>query len=155
VRIQVRGGTTAQWNAADAAGRVLALREFGYDETTDTLKIGDGVTDFASLPEIGGGAAFDGTLTGVGLTLATGGETISIKSGADACAGTGVLAAGAASVATNALTDNSLIFLTTQVRAGTPGFLTVNGRVSGAGFDVASSSGTDTSTFAWWIVELG
>ncbi len=52
--IQIRRGTTTQWNAADTAStadptRLLAAGEPGRDTTTGVLKIGDGVTKFADL----------------------------------------------------------------------------------------------------------
>lgn len=48
-RIQVRRDTTAAWTAADP---ILAEGEFGLDTDTGTLKIGDGVTAWSSLPSI-------------------------------------------------------------------------------------------------------
>jgi len=151
----MRQGTTAQWGAADTALRFLASGEFGYDTTTGTLKIGDGSTTFAALPEIGaGGAAFDGTLTNADLTIATVGFGLNIKSGADSRAGTAVLVDGAASVSTNALGDLSLVFLSILVPGGTPGALYVNGKASGFGFDIASTSALDDSEVSWMIVDL-
>ena len=47
-QIQIRRGTTAEWAAADAV--VLAVGEPGYDTTLKRLKMGDGVTAWASLP---------------------------------------------------------------------------------------------------------
>lgn len=48
-RIQVRRDTSANWAAANP---ILAEGEFGLDITTHTLKIGDGVTAWSSLPSI-------------------------------------------------------------------------------------------------------
>lgn len=47
MRIQLRRGTSAQWAAANP---VLAAGEPGVDLDTDVLKIGDGVTAWATLP---------------------------------------------------------------------------------------------------------
>jgi lysophospholipase L1-like esterase len=52
--IQIRKGTTAEWNAADAASsddsaRLLAAGEPGFDTSKKVLKIGDGTTKFADL----------------------------------------------------------------------------------------------------------
>lgn len=47
--LQIRQGTAAQWAAADAAGRRLALGEPGLDTTNGIMKYGDGVTAWASL----------------------------------------------------------------------------------------------------------
>lgn len=44
---QVRGGTTAQWTAANPV--ILAAREIGYDTTLNLLKVGDGATAWANL----------------------------------------------------------------------------------------------------------
>lgn len=46
-RIQHRRGTTAEWTTANP---VLASGELGYDVTTKGVKIGDGATDWLSLP---------------------------------------------------------------------------------------------------------
>lgn len=47
-QIQIRRGTTAEWAAASPV--VLASGEPGYDTTIKSMKIGDGVTEWASLP---------------------------------------------------------------------------------------------------------
>lgn len=47
-QIQVRRGTTAEWEAASPV--VLAAGEPGYDTTLKRLKIGDGATAWADLP---------------------------------------------------------------------------------------------------------
>ena len=51
-RIRFRRGTAAQWSAADP---VLASGEPGFIVDSNTLKIGDGTTTFASLSSISGG----------------------------------------------------------------------------------------------------
>jgi hypothetical protein len=47
--IQVRRGTTAQWQATS---RVLADGEFGFDTDLRLLKLGDGVSSWGSLPSV-------------------------------------------------------------------------------------------------------
>lgn len=59
-RIQIRGGTAAEWAAVNP---VLAERELGVDEDTGVLKIGNGVTAWANLNPVAGGSG--GTGTGV------------------------------------------------------------------------------------------
>lgn len=54
-RIQFRRGTAAEWSAA--APVVLGSGEPGFITDTNTLKIGDGSTVFASLSEIAGSGA--------------------------------------------------------------------------------------------------
>lgn len=67
--------------------------------------------------------------------------------------GTATLIGGAKVVSDSAVTANSRIFLTSQVDGGTPGFLRVSTRTASTSFTVTSSSGTDTSTFAYEIFE--
>lgn len=83
----------------------------------------------------------------------TAGKGLNIKEGSNARMGTAVLVAGTLVVSTTAVTANSRIFLTCQVPGGTPGFLRVSARVAATSFTILSSSGTDTSTVAWLIVE--
>ena len=47
-QIQIRRGTTSEWAAASPV--ILASGEPGYDSTIKSMKIGDGVTEWASLP---------------------------------------------------------------------------------------------------------
>ena len=47
-KIQIRRGTTAEWAAASPV--ILAAGEPGWDSTIKSMKIGDGVTEWASLP---------------------------------------------------------------------------------------------------------
>jgi hypothetical protein len=67
--------------------------------------------------------------------------------------GTAVLVGGTVTVADAQLTANSLIFLTSQVNGGTPGFLRITAKTAATSFVITSSSGTDTSTVAWMVVE--
>lgn len=46
-QIQLRGGTAAEWAAANP---VLAEREFVVETDTNQTKIGDGTTNYNSLP---------------------------------------------------------------------------------------------------------
>lgn len=48
VRIQIRRGTSSEWESANP---ILASGELGYDSTNDRLKVGDGVTNWSSLPD--------------------------------------------------------------------------------------------------------
>lgn len=83
----------------------------------------------------------------------TAGTGLKIKEGANATMGTATLTLGAATVSTTEVTANSRIFLTSQADGGTAGFLRVSARTAGTSFAITSSSGTDTSTVAWLIVE--
>lgn len=49
--IQIRRGTTSEWEAANP---ILASGEPGFDLTTNYLRIGDGVSDWSDINPIGG-----------------------------------------------------------------------------------------------------
>lgn len=98
--------------------------------------------------------SFSGDATVAGnLILSTAGKGIKVKEGTNATMGTAVLVAGAKVVSTTAVTASSRILLTSQVDGGTPGWLRVSARTAGTSFTITSSSGTDTSTVGWVIVE--
>lgn len=88
------------------------------------------------------------------LQVNTVGKGLQVKTGTNSKAGTAVLVAGTVTVANTSVTANSIIMLTSQVNGGTPGFLRVTAKTNGTSFVITSSSGTDTSTVAWFIVEL-
>jgi hypothetical protein len=67
--------------------------------------------------------------------------------------GTATLATGTATVSTNKITANSIVFLTGQSTGGTAGFLRVSARTAGTSFVITSSSGTDTGLVGWIIFE--
>lgn len=87
------------------------------------------------------------------LILAVAGAGLSVKEGSNATSGTAVLVGGTLVVSTTKVTATSRIQLTSQVDGGTPGFLRVSARTGATSFTILSSSGTDTSTVAWFIVE--
>jgi hypothetical protein len=76
-----------------------------------------------------------------------------VTEGSNAKMGVATLVAGAATVANTSVTATSRIFLTSQADGGAPGSLRVSARVAGTSFTITSSSGTDTSTIAYLIVE--
>jgi hypothetical protein len=67
--------------------------------------------------------------------------------------GTAVLVAGTVTVSDASITANSRILLTANVPGGTPGWLHVSARSAGVSFTITSSSGADTSTVAYFILE--
>lgn len=91
--------------------------------------------------------------SGVDLIVGTAGKGLQVKEGSNAKMGAATLVAGSATVSTTAVTATSRIFLTSQADGGTPGWLRVSGRTAATSFTITSSSGTDTSTVAWIIVE--
>lgn len=87
------------------------------------------------------------------ISLQIAGRGLSVKEGANCKQGTATLVAGSVTVANTSVTANSRIFVTSQADGGTPGFLRVSARVAGTSFTITSSSGTDTSTVAYFITE--
>lgn len=81
------------------------------------------------------------------------GNGLSVKEGSNATAGSATLVGGTVTVSTTAVTASSRILLTSQADGGTPGFLRVSARTAATSFTITSSSGTDTSTVAWFIDE--
>lgn len=81
-----------------------------------------------------------------GLNVGTGTNIAQIKHGR------AVLAAGTVTVADASVTANSRIFVCGAVDGGTPGWLRVSARSAGVSFTITSSSGTDTSTVDWLII---
>ncbi len=99
------------------------------------------------------GTAGNVTVNAGDLVINTAGKGLQIKEGSNAKMGTVTLSGGAATVSTTAVLTNSRIYLTSQVDGGTPGWLRVDTRTNATSFHITSSSGTDTSTVAWLIVE--
>lgn len=87
------------------------------------------------------------------LLVSTIGKGLQVKTGANSKIGTAVLSAGTVTVSNTSVTANSLIFLTSQVNGGTPGFLRITAKTAATSFVITSSSNSDTSTVAWMIVE--
>lgn len=69
MRLQLRRGTAAQWAARNP---ILAEGELGVDTTTDTLRIGDGVTAWSGLPTLSVPA--DGLYLNAGQYVTPGGS---------------------------------------------------------------------------------
>lgn len=81
------------------------------------------------------------------------GQGFKVKEGSNAKMGTATLVAGTVTVSNTSVTANSRIFLTSNADGGIPGFLRVSARSASTSFTITSSSGTDTSTVAWLILE--
>ena len=79
-----------------------------------------------------------------------------VGSGNDAWQGTATLVGGTVTITNNHVDAFSFILLMPTVQGGTPGVLAVTARSAGSpgSFTVTSSSGTDTSTFEWMIINL-
>ncbi len=59
-RIQLRRGTSAEWNTSSAAGNILGKGEPGYDTSSGVLKVGDGTKTWNQLSAISGGGGGGG-----------------------------------------------------------------------------------------------
>lgn len=81
------------------------------------------------------------------------GKTLSLKTGSNAAAGSVTLTNGQATVFTTALDANSLVFTTIQAPSGTFGGIAVTNKVTSTSFELRSSSATDASVVAWFIVD--
>lgn len=80
-RILTRRGSNADWTAKNS---VLSLGELGYETDTGKLKMGDGVTEFLSLPELWrgrGDAVLDYDAVVAGRFTFESGELIQILNG--------------------------------------------------------------------------
>lgn len=87
------------------------------------------------------------------VLVSTIGKGLQVKTGSNAKIGTAVLVGGTVTVANTSVTANSRIFLTSNTDGGTPGSVRVSAKTNATSFVITSSSGTDTSTVAWYIVE--
>ncbi|MFQ5591944.1 MAG: hypothetical protein ACE5HE_12330 [Phycisphaerae bacterium] len=80
-------------------------------------------------------------------------DGIHIKEGTNKTMGAATLTAGSVTVSTTKVTASSRIFLTGQNSSGTAGFLRVSSRSAGTSFTITSSSGSDTRSVAWLLLE--
>lgn len=88
------------------------------------------------------------------VALLTAGNKLKIATGANASMGTATLVGGTVTVNTTAVSANSIIFTTCNTPGGTQGFLSapVANIIAGTSFVINSSSGTDTSTVNWLVI---
>lgn len=97
----------------------------------------------------GGLAAYNGP-----LTAGTVGHGLRVKTGSGAKAGVGaVMVGGTVTVANTSITSGSIIIPIRTAAGGTVGEITVT-KIAATSFTFTSSSGTETSTFSWVIVEI-
>lgn len=137
------GNNTGRGITTGRANTVIGANITGLAATlSNTIILGDG----------DGAIRLQAGSNGI-LNIETLGGGLAVKEGLNGKQGVVTLTAGAATVSTTAVTANSRIFLTSQVDGGTPGFLRVSARTAGTSFTITSSSGTDTSTVAYEIVE--
>jgi hypothetical protein len=114
----------------------------------------NGALGTSGLNQITAGGALQASIGNV--EIATAGEGLRVKEGANAKQGVATLVAGTVTVADTSVTANSRIFLESQnPNGGTVGFLTVSARTAGTSFTILSSNAADTSIVAYEIFEPG
>lgn len=92
------------------------------------------------------------TATNGNLVLSTAGNKLVIATGSNASVGTSAaMTAGAVTVATTASSGTAKVFFSRATTGGTPGNVSITAQ-DGTGFTLTSTSGTETSTFNWWII---
>jgi hypothetical protein len=78
---------------------------------------------------------------------------LSLLDGSNKRMGQVALSGGTATVSNTSVTANTRIFLSHANTSGTLGHLYISARVAGTSFTITSSSGTDTSTVNWLLIE--
>lgn len=80
---------------------------------------------------------------------------LKLTTGAGGCSGTATLVGGTVTVSTTCVNTGDLIFTSRNTTGGTAGHLSapVASISDGTSFVINSSSGTDTSTVNWWVVD--
>lgn len=86
------------------------------------------------------------------IHITTAGKGLRIKEGSNARMGVATLVGGTIAVANTSVTANSRIFVSRMALGGTAGDLSV-AVVAATSFTITSSSATDTSVVAWFIME--
>jgi hypothetical protein len=141
-----------------ASNNALATNVNGADTVDRYRLLGDGTQQWGT-----GSASRDTTWARQGVAqigtpdsdiiIGLAGKGLRVKEGTNAKMGTAVLVGGSKVVSTTAVTSTSRIYITSNVDGGTPGWLRVSARTAGTSFTITSSSGSDTSTVAWLLVE--
>jgi hypothetical protein len=80
-------------------------------------------------------------------------SNVNIEDGANKRMGQAVLVAGTVTVNNTSVTASTRIFLSRQIAGGTLGHLSVGTVTASTSFVINSSSGTDTSTINWLLIE--
>ncbi|MFI1485759.1 right-handed parallel beta-helix repeat-containing protein [Streptomyces sp. NPDC020747] len=139
----INGVTTA---VHDAGGNTTLLRGASLKEATGPATAV--VLDPAAFTRTTGAYS----AVGADLRIATVGKGLKVAEGANGKLGSSTLVGGTVTVLNTSVTANSHIFIQRRVAGGTLGNITYT-RSAGVSFTINSSSGTDTSTVDWHIVE--
>lgn len=119
-----------------------------------TLRWGDGI-DTPGDVSLARTGPNDLSVNSGNIRIGTTGYGLRIMEATNGKMGTTTLVGGTKLVSNTNVTANSRIFLTCQTASGTQGFLRISAKVAGSSFTITSSSTTDTSTIAWFIIEPG
>lgn len=144
--VQVTGDTAARL-AINAAGKLLWGPGNGAGDT-DLYRVSNGILQTDGTFQV----LLDQNIAG-NANVITAGKGLTVKSGTNARIGSSALTAGSVVVANTSVTASTIVLLTSQVDGGTPGFVRCSARTAGTSFTITSSSGTDTSTIGWLLVE--
>jgi uncharacterized PurR-regulated membrane protein YhhQ (DUF165 family) len=110
-------------------------------------------TDWGAAQEAAVEASIGAALTGMVTTASTVvTATDTVVEGIGKLEARAIIASGAATVSTTAASATAKIFCFHQTTGGTPGWIRVSTRVNDTSFTITSSSGTDTSVVAWFII---
>lgn len=131
--------------------------------STTTMTAGTGLTATtgnitATAGAVNAGTSMTATLgnitaTNGNLVMGTIGNKILVPTGTNASAGTsGVMSGspGVVTVATTACSTTAKVFFCRNITGGTPGQVSISAQ-DGTGFTL-TSTGNETSTFNWWII---
>lgn len=144
--VVVAGDTNLRWSMNAGGGMGFGSGAAG----TDTSLYRDGVASLRTDGTFNTGA---GVNVGADLKVTTAGNGLYVKEGTNACMGAATLVGGTVTVNTNKVTANSRILLTGQNASGTAGAVGVSARTAGTSFTILSTSGSDTRSIGWMIVE--
>ena len=78
---------------------------------------------------------------------------VSLKDGSNKRMGQATLIGGSSTVSNTSVTASTRIFLSRETLGGAAGHLAISARVAGTSFTILSSSGTETSTVNWLLIE--
>ena len=144
--IEVTGDTFPRL-AVNGAGKLLWGSGSGAGDT-DLYRVGTNILQTDGTFQV----LLDQNIAG-NVNAITAGKGLTVKGGSNARIGTSPLTAGSVVVANTSVTASTVILLTSQADGGSPGFVRVSTRTAGTSFTITSSSGTDTSTIGWLLVE--
>ena len=158
--VKIAGGTAISTSASGATVTVSVVSSPSF---AGTVTAASGIVSTAgnisaTVGAVNAGTSMTATLgnitaTNGNLSLGTAGNKIVIATGSNASVGTsGVMSGtpGAVTVATTACSATAKVFYSRAVTGGTMGNVSITAQ-DGTGFTL-TSTGNETSTFNWWII---